>query len=223
MVFQGSVERIWMSNDAGAVVTSGLGEKNLQVWNCDLNSRTVNKGPVISMKHSPLVFECKHGLNGGDGLVILSVSSSGLAYLWNLKTTSMKEYNPTRIMVKTKEFDMDLQHSESTKKSRISILNARVNALQSDGRVTALVVYGSISSPQFNLLEISNPGEDIVLAATDNCAETVAESGRKNGVLAGKGATTFYFLTDRRTKSFFSYKHFLIFFSFLFQFFVFLV
>ena len=185
------MQSIWISNDAGAIVTSGFTEKNLQVWNCDLNSRTVSKGPVISMKHPPLVFECKHGWNGDDGLVILSVSGSGIAYLWNLKTASTKEYNPTRIMVKTKEAEMDQQHSKSTKKSRISIINARVNTIQSDGRVTVIIGYGSINSPQFKLLEISNPGEDIVVAATNNIVKAVAEAGRENGVLEGKGATTF--------------------------------
>ena len=82
-----SVQSIWISNDANTIVTSGFGEKHLQVWNCDLNRKTVSKGPVLSMKHPPVVFECKHGWNEDDGLVILSVSSSGIAYLWNLKTT----------------------------------------------------------------------------------------------------------------------------------------
>ncbi|RVW81673.1 U3 small nucleolar RNA-associated protein 5 [Vitis vinifera] len=181
-----SVQSIWISNDANTIVTSGFGEKHLQVWNCDLNRKTVSKGPVLSMKHPPVVFECKHGWNEDDGLVILSVSSSGIAYLWNLKTTSAQEYNPTKIMVKTKEAEIDQKHSGSTKKSRTSIITARLNALQSDGWVAALVCYGSINSPQFNLLEISNPGEDIVVAATDNIVKTVAEAGRENGVLAGK-------------------------------------
>ena len=196
LVSQESVQSIWISNDANTIVTSGFGEKHLQVWNCDLNSKTVSKGPVLSMKHPPVVFECKHGWNEDDGLVILSVSSSGIAYLWNLKTTSAQEYNPTKIMVKTKEAEIDQKHSGSTKKSRTSIITARLNALQSDGWVAALVCYGSINSPQFNLLEISNPGEDIVVAATDNIVKTVAEAGRENGVLAGKGVTT-CFLTDR--------------------------
>ena len=68
------VQSIWISNDANTIVT-----------------------------HPPAVFECKHGWNEDGGLVILSVSSLGIAYLWNLKTTSAQGYNPTKIMVKTKE------------------------------------------------------------------------------------------------------------------------
>ena len=98
-----SVQSIWISNDANTIVTSGFGEKHLQVWNYDLNSKTISKGHVLSMKHLPVVFECKHGWNEDDGLVILSVSSSGITYLWNLKTTLAQRYNPTKIMVKTKE------------------------------------------------------------------------------------------------------------------------
>lgn len=191
LVLQESVQGIWISNDGSAIVTSVFGEKHLQVWNCDLNSSTVSKGPVISMKHPPVRLQCKNGWNGDDSLVILSVSNSGIGYLWNLKTTSADDFKPTRIMVK------DIDHGRSTKKSHSSIIAARVDALESDGRVMTLVTYGSINSPEFNLLQVSNPGEDIVVAATDNIKRTVAEAGKENAVLAGKGVTAFCLFTDK--------------------------
>ncbi|KAL1169218.1 hypothetical protein V6Z11_A05G133000 [Gossypium hirsutum] len=51
------VQYISISNDAKTIVTSGFGETNLQVWSCDLSSKTLSGGSVISMPRPPLAFE----------------------------------------------------------------------------------------------------------------------------------------------------------------------
>lgn len=177
----GLVQYISISDDAN-VVTSGFGEKHLQVWRCELSTGGVSSGPVLSMRHPPLTIECKNGCNGEDDLVVLSVSESGVAYIWNLKTFSEEDAIPTKITVKSNKAETDSHSSGKSRKSRSSIIAARLHTLGTDGQLTTLIVYGSIDSPQFELVDIANPGEDIVITARDEAVKTVQE----NGVHAGK-------------------------------------
>lgn len=179
----GLLQYVSASDGAKTIITVGYGEKHLQVWRCDINSKTVNKGPALSMQHSPIAIDCKNSPNGEDGTVILAVAESGVAYSWNLKTVSQGEKtNPTKITVKLKKADADQQNSVNVKKSRTSIIAARLNDLEADGQVTAVIGYGSIDTPQFSFVDISNPGENMVISAGDT-SETVQE----NGVPAAKG------------------------------------
>ncbi|KAA8541881.1 hypothetical protein F0562_023033 [Nyssa sinensis] len=179
------VKYISISNEAKAIVTSGSGEKQLQVWMCDLSARAVSKGPILSMKQPPILVDCRNGCNGEDSVAVLSVSESGVAYIWNLKGISQEEINPTKVTVKANNAEMDLQNKGSSRKSRTPIVAARLHALELDGQVTVLVAYGSVDSPQFSLLDISNPGEDIVIAAREETTKTT-ETVQENGVLPGK-------------------------------------
>ncbi|TXG69237.1 hypothetical protein EZV62_004172 [Acer yangbiense] len=175
------VHCISISDDAKTIVTSGSGEKHLQVWRCDFNSKTSSGGPVLSMRHPPLAIECKKGCN--EESVILALSESGVAYVWHLKNDSQgEEINPAKITVKANKADVDQQNSVNMKKSRTAIFAARLNAVETDGRVIALIGYGSIDSPQFSLVNIGIPGENIVIAAGD-----AADDVQENGLPTGKG------------------------------------
>ncbi|KAK2651521.1 hypothetical protein Ddye_011377 [Dipteronia dyeriana] len=177
------VHCISLSDDAKTIVASGSGEKHLQVWRCDFNSKTVSGGPVLSMRHPPLAIECKKGCNEESGAVILALSESGVAYVWHLKNESQgKEINPAKITVKANKADVDQQNSMNMKKSRTAIIAVRLNAVETDGRVVALISYGSIDSPQFSLVNIGIPGENIVIAAGD-----AADNVQENGLPTGKG------------------------------------
>lgn len=179
----GPVQYISVSDGAKTIITAGYGEKHLQVWKCDISSKTVNKGPALSMRHSPIAIECKNSPNGEDAAVILAVAESGVAYSWNLKAVSEdEEMNPTKITVKLKKADADQQNLVNVKKSRTSIIAARLNDLEADGQVTAVIGYGSVDNPQFSFVDISNTGENIMISAGDT-SETVQE----NGVPAAKG------------------------------------
>lgn len=178
----GSVQRVSISHEAKAIVTFGSGEKHLQVWKCDLSTGAVSKGPVLSMRHPPFEFECKNGANVEDGLVVLSVSESGVAYVWNLKAITEEEVTPTKVTVKAGKGDTDLQNSGSA--SRLSIMAARLHSLDTDGQVTALIAYGLPDHPRFSLLDISNPAEDIVVIADDETKKT-SETVEGNGVHEG--------------------------------------
>ncbi|XP_031263438.1 WD repeat-containing protein 43 [Pistacia vera] len=178
----GQVQYLCISDDAKTIVTSGSGEKHLQVWNCDFSSKSASSGPGLLMRHPPLAIQCKNSTNDEGSKVILAVSESGAAYVWNLKIISKdEEINPTKITVKATKGDADLQNSVNVKKSRTSIIAARLTAVEADGQVTALISYGSIDSPQFSLVKISNPGENIVI--TDGDATVTI---RENGIPTGK-------------------------------------
>lgn len=174
------MQRVSITHEAKAIVTSGSDEKHLQVWKCDLSSGAVSKGPVLSMRHPSLAFECNNGANGEDGLVVLSVSESGVADMWNLKTITEEEVTPTKVTVRASKGDMDLQNSGIA--SRLLIMAARLHHLDTEGRVTALIVYGSPECPRFSLVDVSNPGEDIVITADDETKKT-SEIVQGNGKL----------------------------------------
>ncbi|KDO52885.1 hypothetical protein CISIN_1g036605mg, partial [Citrus sinensis] len=133
----GPLQYVSASDGAKIIITAGYGEKHLQVWRCDISSKTVNKGPALSMRHSPVAIDCKNSPNGEDGTVILAVAESGVAYSWDLKTVSQDEKtNPAKITVKLKKADADQQNSVNVKKSRTSIIAARLNDLEADGQKT---------------------------------------------------------------------------------------
>ncbi|KAK3026098.1 hypothetical protein RJ639_040770 [Escallonia herrerae] len=175
----GPVQFLSVSDDAKLIVTSGFGEKHLQVWKCNSSSGAVSSGPLLTMRHPPLAIECKNSCTGEDGLVVLSVSESGVAYVWNLKTISEEDINPTKITVQPGKAKDPLSIGRA-KKSRTPIIAARLHALETDGHVTILVTYGPVDSPHFSFVDVSSPGEDIVIAAADETVKgdaTIQESG----------------------------------------------
>ncbi|XP_043701466.1 WD repeat-containing protein 43-like isoform X1 [Telopea speciosissima] len=161
------VRYIAISDGAKAIVTSRFSEKQLQVWECDSSSKTITAGPILSMRYPPLVLDCQNSCNNRDGLVILSVSESGTGYVWDLKTLSQEEANPTKIIVKSVKAEANQQESGSAKKGRIPIIAARLHDLGKDGLVSVLIAYGSADHPQFNFLDITNIGEDIVITTKE--------------------------------------------------------
>ncbi|KDP37126.1 hypothetical protein JCGZ_06182 [Jatropha curcas] len=179
------VQHISISNNTNTIITSGFGEKKLNVWRCNLSSKSVTSGPVLSMRHYPLSLECEDiGEKAEDGTVILAVSESGVAYVWNLKSISPDEISPTKITVKGSEqlTEKDQQEGENSKKSRSSILAARLHDLKDDKQLKVIIAYGLLDSPQFSIVNISNSGENIVVKAVDE-----TEIFRENGILPRKG------------------------------------
>ncbi|KAG8494765.1 hypothetical protein CXB51_012586 [Gossypium anomalum] len=170
------VQYISISNDAKTIVTSGFRETNLQVWSCDLSSKTLSGGSVISMPRPPLAFECKNSGSDEDGSVILALSESGIAYVWNLDTVSQDDVEPTKITVKLDKAEGDQQKSAGSRKSRIPVISARLHATGMDQEVVALIAYGPLDSPQFSLVNVSKAGESIVINAVDQ-TETIQENG----------------------------------------------
>ncbi|KAK7349149.1 hypothetical protein VNO77_06287 [Canavalia gladiata] len=162
----GNVQYVSVSSDAKGIVTSDFEGKHLQVWRCDLNSGTVSRGPTLPMRHPPLVFECHHGCNEED-LVVLAVTSSGAAYMWNMNVSSEDQIQPTKLMAKTRKGETDQENSESSKKKRMSIIASRLQHVGEDKQMEALVTYGSVDHPQFSVVNISNSGENIVFNVDD--------------------------------------------------------
>ncbi|OMO54280.1 hypothetical protein CCACVL1_27928 [Corchorus capsularis] len=163
-----AVQHISVSNDAKTIVTSGFGETNLQVWSCDLSSKTVSGGSVISMPHPPLAFECKNNGSEDGGSAILAVSESGIAYVWNFETLPQDDVKPTKITLKADKAEVDhLEKSASSRKSCISVIAARLHAPGMGQQVDVLIAYGPLDSPQFSLVNVGKTGENIVINAAD--------------------------------------------------------
>ncbi|XP_027344525.1 WD repeat-containing protein 43-like isoform X2 [Abrus precatorius] len=163
----GNAQYVSISSDAKVLVTSDLECKHLQVWRCDLNSGTVSSGPTLPMKHRPLVLECHCGCNKEEDFVVLAVTSSGSAYIWNLNNSSEDQIQPTKLTTNTKKVETDMENSESSKKKRTSIIACRLQSVGEDKQMKALVTYGSVDHPQFTVLNISNSGENIILNVGD--------------------------------------------------------
>ncbi|KAI3737585.1 hypothetical protein L2E82_27592 [Cichorium intybus] len=178
----GPVKHMSMLDDKNIIITSNFGDKNLHIWKNESNNENVTSGPVLSMRHPPLAIECKNGCNEDD-LVVLSVSESGIAYIWNLKISSTENVNPTKIKVEGSKSETDPNVSGKKKKHHSCILSARLNSIDGDDRVSVLIVYGSINSPKFNLVDVTSPGEDIVL---DDVQENGVNDGKDQKDVRGK-------------------------------------
>ncbi|KAE8710964.1 hypothetical protein F3Y22_tig00110318pilonHSYRG00218 [Hibiscus syriacus] len=167
------VQYISISDDAKTIVTSGFRETNLQLWSCDLSSKTVSGGSVISIPRPPLAFECKNSGSEEGGSVLLAVSESGIAYLWNLDIISQDDVKPTKITVKPDKSAGDQQNAGS-KKTRTPIIS-RIHALGMGQEVVALIAYGPLDSPKFTHVNVSKAGENIAINAMDQ-TETIQEN-----------------------------------------------
>ncbi|KAK1364064.1 Utp12 domain-containing protein [Heracleum sosnowskyi] len=166
----GSVRHISVSDDAKAIITSDLDKKHLQMWKCEWSTGIVNTGPILSMKSHPLNVECKKGSSAEDGVVVLSVSVSGVTYIWNFNMSSDDEVNPTKISVQKTANELNSTPGKA-RKNRASIFAARIHALNSDDQATVLVAYGSMNSPKFSFLDIPRMGEDVVITADKDAIE----------------------------------------------------
>lgn len=149
-----------ISDDAKTIITSELGTKQLQVWWCDVSAEKLSKGPVLSMKHPPFVSECKNISNEEDSIVVLSVSVSGVAYLWKLKFLS-EEVSPTKVTVKANDVQSAGENKGSAKKNKISVIASRIQDL-GDNEVAVLVTHGSMDLPQHSVLNIGYPVKEDV-------------------------------------------------------------
>ncbi|RWR72393.1 WD repeat-containing protein 43 isoform X1 [Cinnamomum micranthum f. kanehirae] len=144
------VQYISSSDGGRAVVSSGPGEKQLHLWECNQERRT---GTLME---------------------------GGVAYVWDLMTISQADVTPSRIVVKSVEAEIDQQ--KSAKKNRIPIIAARLHDLNKDSQISVIVAYGSPSVPQFNLLEITDPGEEVVITAKNETSGPGAVVGpQENG------------------------------------------
>ncbi|PWA97658.1 small-subunit processome, Utp12 [Artemisia annua] len=178
----GPVQHISMLDDKNIIITSGAGDKNLQVWKYGSSSETVTTGPILSMRHPPLAIECKNG--DGDILFVLSVSESGIGYVWKVETSSEENIVPTKIKVEAAKSASDLIGSEKTKKRHVSILAANLNPIGGDDQVSVGIVYGSLNSPQFTSVDFASPGEDVNIRV--NIQEIGVNDGKDQKDTRGK-------------------------------------
>ncbi|KAK1436823.1 hypothetical protein QVD17_02607 [Tagetes erecta] len=163
--------------DTKVIITSSSSD-NLSVHINKPGNKKVTDGPVLLMKDRPLTIHCKNGSNG-DNLFVLSVSESGIAYIWNMKTRSQVNINPTKIKAEANE------NSGETKKVYNSILAARLISINGDDQAAVLIVYGSLNSPRFALVDVTSPGEDIVVDLSGNIQE-IGVNGEKDQKARGK-------------------------------------
>jgi len=178
---QGNVQHISISNDAKSLVTSDFEGKHLQVWKCDLNSGNVGKGPALPIRHTPVVLDCHCGYNKEEDIIVLAVMGRGSAYIWNLNASSEDQIQPTKLTTKTKIVETGKENGGNSKKGHTSIIGSRLQPVEEDKQVKALVTYGSVDHPQFSVLNISNSGETIVLNVEDDTNDSVHRHGSPSG------------------------------------------
>ncbi|PON89394.1 hypothetical protein TorRG33x02_147450 [Trema orientale] len=77
--------------------------------------------------------------------------------------------NPTTTQCKVNE-------GENSKKSRASIIAARLQSLGANRGMKVLIAFGSMDYPRFSLADISNPEEDVVINASDETS-SILENG----------------------------------------------
>ncbi|KAM3269069.1 WD repeat-containing protein 43 isoform X1 [Capsicum chacoense] len=180
-----AAQRIWLSNDAQFAVTAGFGEKQLQVWKLDFGDRAADYGHLVSMKHPPVMVECRNNCKGEDGQVVLAISEKGVCYVWNFESVTGEVAKPIKITVKASKRETD-EGAGRAKKNLVGVIAARLYALDEDVHLRALIAYGSIESLEFTSVDISSPGKDIVIAAGEQAEKEVA-AVQENGHLK-KGA-----------------------------------
>ncbi|MCD9560381.1 hypothetical protein HAX54_019007 [Datura stramonium] len=167
-----AAQRIWLSNDAQFAVTAGFGEKQLQVWKLDFRKRAADYGHVVSMKHPPVMVECRNSCKGEDDIVVLAISEKGFCYIWNFESVTDEVAKPIKITVKSSKGEADERTGRA--KKNLPVIAARLHALDGDAHLRASIAYGSVESPEFTSVDISSPGEDIVIAAGDQIEKEVA-------------------------------------------------
>ncbi|KAK6795489.1 hypothetical protein RDI58_008942 [Solanum bulbocastanum] len=187
-----AAQHIWLSNDAQCAVTAGFGEKQLQVWKLDFGKRSAGYGHVVSMKHPPVMVECRNNCKGEDGMVVLATSEKGVCYVWNFESDTDEAAKPIKITVKASKGETD-ERAGRARKNLVPVIAARLHALDRDAHLRALIAYGSVDTPEFTSVDISSPGEDIIIAAGDQTEKAVAsfqENGhaKKGGDMEVKGA-----------------------------------
>ncbi|KAJ8755993.1 hypothetical protein K2173_024538 [Erythroxylum novogranatense] len=181
----GPVQLISMTNNAKLVITSGFREKYVKLWWCELSSKIVSAGPVLSIGHPPLVLECKNKEEEEDnGVVVLALSQTGTVHVWDFKSMSQDEVRPTNIAVKSHKSEMGKQKDASGNKRHSSIFAAKLQALSGERKLKALIAYGLPDSPQFSVVDISSTGENIIVTARDEAAIDL-----ENGILAEEEST----------------------------------
>ncbi|KAI7750770.1 hypothetical protein M8C21_028343 [Ambrosia artemisiifolia] len=159
----GQVLHLSNLEDTNVIITSSSSD-NLSVHINELGNKKATDGPVLLMKDRPLTIDCKSGSNG-ENLFVLSVSDSGIAYIWNMKTKSQATINPTKIKVEANDT------SGETNKNYNSILASRLISINGDDLAAILIVYGSLHSPRFASVDVTSPGEDIVVDSSGNIQE----------------------------------------------------
>ncbi|KAF5808115.1 putative transcription factor WD40-like family [Helianthus annuus] len=152
----GPVLHLSSLEDTNIIITSTSSE-NLSVQMNESGNKKATDGPVLLMKDRPLTIDCKSGSSGsnGENLFVLSVSDSGIAYVWNMKTKSQVNISPTKVKVEA--------HN--------SILAARLISINGDDQAVIHIVYGSLSSPRFALVDVATLGEDIVVDSSGGIQE----------------------------------------------------
>ncbi|KAK4362212.1 hypothetical protein RND71_017453 [Anisodus tanguticus] len=110
---------------------------------------------------------------GEDGMILLAISEKGVCYVWNFESVTDEIAKPVKITAKASKGETD-ERAGRAKNNIVPVIAARLHALGRDAHLRALIAYGSVDSPEFTSVDISSPGEDIVIAAGDQTGKEVA-------------------------------------------------
>lgn len=177
------VQYVAASDGGNAFVSSGSGEKQLHVWEHNQENKSATLVAVLSMRYPPIMLECR---NKDEGLVVLSVSEAGIAYVWDLTAISQAEVTPSTIVAKSAKAESNQQ--KSAKKNSIPVIAARLRDLDKAGLISVIVAYGSSTDPRFYLMEVTDPGEELVISTDEILVPEMIVGSQEIGDLGAKDA-----------------------------------
>lgn len=164
-----SVRAMLFTENGKYIISSAAGERHVTMWKCDGSSGTGAAACVLSMEQPAVALDCKTFGEDGEGLSVLAVSETGVAYIWRAQSVQeLGLVKPSKIMVSSEE--VETQGTKPKRNSKLCIFAARLQEVISEDSVMVLVAYGNSAKPIFERLKLEKQDRDIILSASQNGA-----------------------------------------------------
>ncbi|GLJ14877.1 hypothetical protein SUGI_0242040 [Cryptomeria japonica] len=186
-----SVRVMMFATSGKHIISSAAGERHVAVWKCDGSKESRAAACVLSMEQPAVALDCKAFGDDGEGLSVLAVSESGVAYIWHSESVEeLTSAKPSKVTVSLGKEDSSI--SKSLRKSKPCVFAAKLQGIGSDSSLAVLVAYGNLVKPSFERLEVMKKGKDIILSASESGMLLAAPhdkspatiEGQQNGVTA---------------------------------------
>lgn len=164
-----SVRAMMFTDDGKYIISSAAGERHVTMWKCDGSNGTGAAACVLSMEHPAVALDCKTFGEDTEGLSVLAVSETGVAYIW--RGQSVQELGlakPSKVTVSSEE--VEILATNLRKNSKLCIFAARLQDVTNEDSVMVLVAYGNSVKPLFERLKLEKKDRDIILSASDGGA-----------------------------------------------------
>eukprot|EP01018_Ginkgo_biloba_P014729 Gb_29253 [translate_table: standard] len=172
-----SVRAMRFTQNGKHIVSCAAGERHVAVWECGGSKGTGAAAAVLSMEQPAVSLDCKALGEDLEGLRVLAVSETGVAYIWHSQSVEeLSMSKPTKITASLARGEASVP--KSSRNSRPCVFAARLQDVGNANSGMVLVAYGSLAKPTFERLQVEKQGGDIILSASENGALfTAAHTG----------------------------------------------